>query len=243
MFEKEVIVTTKYGNMPSFTACPDTGGPYPGIIIYFDAPGMREEMRNIARRVAKQGYFAILPDLYYRVGLVRLDIPRRNDAIGRVIRACMDSITNDFIHDDTCGLVAYLDAQDKVKPGPVGCIGYCMSGPFVMHAMGRLPHRMAAGAAMYGIGMVTDKEDSPHKLAGQIKGELYVNFAEHDPGVPANVIPDLKAALDKAKVKYEMEVQPGTHHGFQSPERQGYSPIDSDDAWKKIFAMWARNLR
>jgi carboxymethylenebutenolidase len=243
MFEREAIVTTKYGNMPSFMACPDSGGPFPGIIIYFDAPGMREEMRNIARRVAKQGYFALLPDLYYRVGTVRLDIPRRNDAMGAVIRACMNSITNDFIYDDTNGMIAYLDAQDRVRPGPIGCVGYCMSGPFVMHALGRIPQRIVAGAAMYGIGMVTDKPDSPHLLANKIKGEAYIAFAEHDPGVPQTVQPELKAALDKAGVKYKMETIKDVHHGFTSPERKDYDPAGAEDTWAKIFAMWERNLK
>ena len=242
MFEREAIVTTKYGNMPSFMACPDSGGPFPGIIIYFDAPGMREEMRNIARRVAKQGYFVLLPDLYYRLGTIRLDIPRRNDAMGAVIRGCMNHLTNEFVYDDTAGMIAYLDAQDRVKPGPVGCVGYCMSGPFVMHALARMPSRMVAGAAMYGIGMVTDKEDSPHLLAPKIKGEVYIAFAEHDPGVPSNIVPDLKAALDKASTKYKMETIKGTHHGFTSPERKDYEPHAAEDTWAKIFAMWKRNL-
>ena len=61
MIEREVVVTTKYGNMPSFTACPDTGGPFPGIIMYLDAPGMREEIRNLARRVAKRATSACCP--------------------------------------------------------------------------------------------------------------------------------------------------------------------------------------
>ena len=242
MFEREAIVTTKYGNMPSFMACPDQGGPFPGIIIYFDAPGMREEMRNIARRVAKQGYFALLPDLYYRMGTIRLDIPRRSDAMSAVIRGCMNSLTNELVYDDTNGMIAYLDAQDRVKPGPVGCVGYCMSGPYVMHALARIP-RMATGAAMYGIGMVTDKEDSPHLLAPKIKGESYIAFAEHDPGVPANVVPDLKAALDKAGAKYKMEIIKDVHHGFTSPERKDYDPVAAEDTWAKIFAMWERNLK
>ena len=165
MFEKEAIVTTKYGNMPSFMACPDSGGPFPGIIIYFDAPGMREEIRNIARRIAKQGYFALLPDLYYRMGTLRFDIPRRNDAMSAVIRGAMNSLTCDGVYEDTAGMIAYLDAQDRVKPGPVGCVGYCMSGPYVIHALARLPQRVVAGASLYGIGIVTDKPDSPHLLA------------------------------------------------------------------------------
>ena len=55
MYEKEVIVTTKYGQMPSFVACPEAPGQYPGIIFYMDAPGIREELRNMTRRIAKAG--------------------------------------------------------------------------------------------------------------------------------------------------------------------------------------------
>ena len=64
MIENEVIVTTKYGNMPTFAACPEGPGLYPGIIFYMDAPGIREELRNMARRLAKHGYFCLLPDMY-----------------------------------------------------------------------------------------------------------------------------------------------------------------------------------
>ena len=85
--------------------------------MYMDAPGMREEIRNLARRVAKMGYFCLLPDLYYRIGHLRFDIPRRNDAMSVVIRGAMNSLTNEQVYDDTAGMIAYLDAQDRVKPG------------------------------------------------------------------------------------------------------------------------------
>src|SRR5258708_38037714 len=77
MYEKDVIVTTKYGQMPSFVACPDAPGQYPGIIFYMDAPGIREELGNMTRRVAKQGYFAVLPDMDYRLGTFRFHCHRR----------------------------------------------------------------------------------------------------------------------------------------------------------------------
>ena len=77
-------VTTKHGRMPCFVACPDGAGPFPPIIFYMDAPGTREELRNMARRIARHGYFCILPDMYYRLGTVRFDIPRRDDGdVGR----------------------------------------------------------------------------------------------------------------------------------------------------------------
>jgi carboxymethylenebutenolidase len=65
MFEQETIVTTKHGRMPAFMACPDGAGRFPPVIFYMDAPGIREELRNMARRIAKQGYVCLLPDIYY----------------------------------------------------------------------------------------------------------------------------------------------------------------------------------
>ena len=212
--------------------------------MYMDAPGIREEIRNLARRVAKMGYFCLLPDLYYRLGHLRFDIPRRNDAMSVVIRGAMNSLTNEQVYDDTAGMIAYLDAQDRVKPGPIGCIGYCMSGCYVATVAARFPHRIAAAAALYGIGLVTDQPDSPHLLIHQIKGELYLGFAEHDPSVPANVVPDLKAAFAKAR-------HPLRHGDLSraritaSSRRSGRATTapPSEAAWAKIFAMWERTLK
>src|SRR5437016_9142860 len=91
MYEKEVIVTTKYGQMPTFGVCPDGPGQYPGIIFYMDAPGIREELRNMARRIARRGYFVLLPDMYYRLGNLRFDVHRRDDSMMPVILSAMNS--------------------------------------------------------------------------------------------------------------------------------------------------------
>jgi dienelactone hydrolase len=110
-----------------------------------DAPGIREELRNMARRIAKHGYFCLLPDMYYRLGTLRLDMPRRDDAMTAVFRAAMNSLTNAGVVDDTSALLAYFDAQDKAKPGPVGCVGHCMSGQYI--TWGRHHHRQGGFAA------------------------------------------------------------------------------------------------
>ena len=75
MIENEVLVTTKYGRQPAFLACPDAPGRFPAIIIYMDAPGMREELRDMGRRIAKGGYCCLVPDLYYRLGSPRFAVP------------------------------------------------------------------------------------------------------------------------------------------------------------------------
>jgi carboxymethylenebutenolidase len=243
MIEEEVLITTKHGNMPTFAACPDSPGEYPGIIFYMDAPGIREELRNMARRIAKHGYFCLLPDMYYRLGTLRLDMPRRDDAMTAVFRAAMNSLTNAGVVDDTSALLAYFDAQDKAKPGPVGCVGHCMSGQYITTVSARFPHRMAASASLYGVGIITDKEDSPHLLLDKIKGELYYAFAETDHAVRAHIPGELKKALDKADVKHELKVFPGAQHGFCFPERAVYDTLAAEKTWSKIFALWDRNLK
>jgi carboxymethylenebutenolidase len=243
MIEREVIVTTKYDNMPSFTAHPESGGPFPAIIFYMDAPGIREELRNMARRIAKAGYFVILPDMYYRMGLIRFDVQRRTDAMSAIIRPTMNHLTNEMVMDDTAGLLGYIDGQDAAKAGPVGCVGYCMSGRHITNAASHFPHRIKAAASLYGVGIVTDQADSPHLSLNKVQAELYYAFAEHDQTVPENVIPTLRAALEKEGVPSQVDVSPGTHHGFAFPERAVYDHHAAEDSWDKIFAMWARRLK
>ena len=243
LIEQNVVVTTKYGRMPAFAACPDAPGSFPGIIFYMDAPGYREELCNMARRIAKHGYFCLLPDMYYRMGTCRFDLPRRNDGMSAVIRAAMNHLTNADVTDDTAGLLGWLDAQDKVKEGPVGCVGHCMSGRYITTVAARFPTRFAASASLYGVGIVTDKEDSPHLLLDKVQGELYYGFAETDGSVPEHVIPELKKALDKADTKYKLEVLPGTQHGFCFAERAVYHPVAAEQAWTRLFDLWDRNLK
>ena len=242
MIERDVVVTTKYGRQPAFAVCPDAPGAFPAIILYMDAPGTREELRDHGRRIAKHGYFALVPDLYYRLGTLRFDVHRRNDAMSAVIRASMNSLTNEAVFDDTGGMIQFLDAQDKVKAGPLGCVGHCMSGPFAMTAAARHP-RMRAAAALYGVDMVTDKPDSPHLLAPQIKGELYLGFAEFDAAVPPTVVPALERALKAAGTKHRLETFKGAHHGFCFADRPDYDPVAAEAGWARLFDLWGRNLK
>ncbi|HEX3953468.1 MAG TPA: dienelactone hydrolase family protein [Stellaceae bacterium] len=243
MLEKDVIVTTKYGAMPSFAVCPEAPGQYPGIIFYMDAPGIREELRNMARRIARHGYFCLLPDMYYRLGTLRFDVARRDDAQAQVFLAAMRSLTNKTVMDDTGGMLAWLDAQDQCKPGPVGCLGYCMSGQYITSAAAFYPHRIAAAASLYGVGIITDKEDSPHLHLDKIKGELYYAFAETDRSVPAHIPDDLEKMLSKTKIKYKVKTFPGTEHGFAFPERAIYDTLAAEETWDKMFAMFDRTLK
>ena len=147
------------------------------------------------------------------------------------------------VADDTAGMIAFLDAQDRVKPGPVGCVGHCMSGCFVAAVAARFPTRIASAASLYGINVVTDQPDSPHLLLSDMKGELYFAFAETDPAVPDTVIPALQNALERAGTKHTLKVIPGTHHGYQFAARADYNPVAAEQTWDDLFALWDRTLR
>lgn len=242
MIEQDVLINTRYGRQPAYAACPGDPGSFPPVIIYMDAPGFREELKIQARRIAKHGYFCVVPDLYYRLGTLRFDVARRNESMSAVIRAAMQSLSNASVAEDTAGMIAFLDGQDKARPGPIGCVGHCMSGPFAMTVAARYA-RIRAAAVLYGVDMVTDRPDSPHRLASAIKGELYVGFAEHDPAVPANVAPALEDALRSAGTRYHMDTYAGAHHGFCFANRPDYDPVAAERCWERLFDLWDRNLQ
>ena len=243
LIENDVIVTTKHGRMPAFAACPDEPGAFPGIVFYMDAPGYREELKNHARRIAKHGYFCILPNMYYRLGTVMFDLPRRDDAMSAVIRASMNSLTNALVTDDTAAILSFMDAQDKCAIGPVGCVGHCMSGKYITTVSARFPTRFVSAASLYGVGIVTDEEDSPHLLLDKVQGELYYAFAETDASVPADIPPKVQAALEQAGTKHTLKVWPGTQHGYLFAERPAYNPVASEETWAEMFDLWNRTLK
>ena len=244
MIESHVEVPTKYGRQPCFAVCPDAPGQFPPVIIYMDAPGTREELRDHARRIAKHGYFCLLPDLYYRLGTIRFDIPRRNEAMSGVIRASMLSLTitgGDGRHRRACSRGS--TGQEKVKPGPAGCVGHCMSGPFALAAASRYP-RMKAAAALYGVDMVTDAPDSPHLGVPDVKGELYIGFAEHDPAVAAARGADAQVRAGATRAR-GTSWRPLPARITASCSRCVPTSIRSrrKRRWDKLFALWDRNLK
>lgn len=245
MIEQTVSIATPDGEMESYAFRPDDAGTFPAVILYMDAPGIREELFDFCRRIAGQRLFVLLPDMYYRLGKLRFDHKEMADASSPVRQQIFDamrSLNNKLVMDDTQGMLNFLTADPHVKDGPKGCIGYCMSGQYVVSAAGTYPEHFGAAASLYGVGIVTDKDDSPHLLAENINAELYLGFADTDPYVPDNVIPDLKAAFDRHGVSYKLDVWPETEHGFCFPSRPLYKEESAEKVWKIVFDLFERKL-
>ena len=142
MIEHQIEIPTKAGKVDTFICHPERGGPHPAIIFYMDAPAIREELRDMARRLATVGYYVLLPDLYYRAGgNTRFDMSALTPDSPERARmfTLMNGLTNAMIMEDTESLLAFIDQQEAAKPGPIGIVGYCMSGQFVFSAAGRFP--------------------------------------------------------------------------------------------------------
>ena len=128
--------------MPTFTCWPDGDAMYPAIVFYMDAPAIREELHDMARRMASDGYYVILPDLFYRFGIIRF--PERNQYSRAVWNAIMKELSNAMVMEDTRALLSHMEEHPVVKKGPKATIGYCMSGRIVTTAAGTFPNVFAA---------------------------------------------------------------------------------------------------
>ncbi len=248
MQEFETEIKTDDGVMDTFVCHPEQDGPHPSVILYMDAPGIREELRDMARRIGTVGYTVLLPNMYYRngrEGQYGFDLARiRDDDNERAAMfAVMNSLTNARVVADTAGLLSFIDQCDAAAAGGVGCVGYCMSGQFVMSAGAAYPDRFAAIAAYHGVKIITDQPDSPHLVANKIKGEVYLGFASDDPFVPEEELAAMPDAMQDAGIKHSIEIYPETEHGFVFPERAVYRKGAAERHWETMLALFDRCLR
>jgi carboxymethylenebutenolidase len=242
MIEHEIDIETRDGAMNTFTTHPEEGGPFPPVLFYMDAPGKREELCDMARRIATVGYYVALPNLYYR--RTRTFQMELGEAGMQRMFELMRSLSNTMVMDDTRALLAWIDGQNAARTGPAAAVGYCMSGPFVFAAAGHFPERLAAVASIYGAGLITDRPDSAHRTADRIAGEIYFACAEIDRWAPREQVEELARMLDKAGTRHRIEWYPGAEHGFAFPQRKGiYDKASAERHWERLFALFDRHLR
>jgi len=244
MIEQTFEIPTKDGKTTTFIVHPERGGPHPLVLFFMDAPAIREELRDMARRIASAGYYVMLPNLYYRRGVLELaDLPPLPEAEARArMFDLMGSINIPLVMDDTDALLDFAGRDPAASPGKAGAIGYCMSGQYAINAAARHPERFACAASLYGVQLVTDRPDSPHLAAQRCGAEFYFACAEHDTYAPLEMVEALDASLKGAGVNAEVEVYPGVHHGFAFPQRAVYDKPAAERHWERLFALFRRNL-
>jgi carboxymethylenebutenolidase len=236
VLEHHLDIKTADGGMNTFITHPEEGGPHPVVFFYMDAPGKREELHDMARRLGTVGYYVVLPNLYYR-SATAFDYTTETRA--RMFEL-MSSLNDDLVARDTEAMFAHVDADPAADARRVGCVGYCMSGPFAFAMAGMFPERIRAAASIYGVRLFG--EGSPAHLTERVKGELYFGCAEFDDYAPKEMIDGLEAHLVTVGANARVEWYPGVHHGFGFPQRPAYDKPAAERHWERLFSLFGRNL-
>lgn len=253
--ETNVQIKTQDGTCDAAFIHP-TNGAHPGVLIWPDAFGLRPAMRDIAKRLAAEGYSVLVPNPFYRVAKspVFEDASNFNfndPAQRSKLTPLMGSITAPGVAErDATSFIAWLDSQPQVnRSKKVGTQGYCMGGPLVVRTAAAVPNRVGAGASFHGGGLVTANPDSPHSLAPKIKARMYFAIAANDDAQQPDAKSKLKEAFDAVKVPAEIEVYPHAQHGWcvadmpkQANGQPIYSKPDAERAWSKLLALYKAAL-
>src|ERR1700733_13578982 len=225
MTQQSVDIEAADGICPAALSIPDGEGPWPAVIMFPDAGGMRDIMRQMGERLSDLGYVVLVPDFYYRNGPyepvdMRTAFSHKESA--EKIMRMMGGYTADLVVRDAGAFVDYLDSRPEKKPGGVGTTGYCMGGRLSLVAAANLGERIAATASFHGGDLAkADDPDSPHQRASGIRAAVYVAGAIEDAFFPEEQKAQLERSLNEAGVVHSIETYQA-HHGFAVPDFPSY---------------------
>jgi carboxymethylenebutenolidase len=220
------------GGMPAWVARPDGSGPWPAVLVIQEAFGLNEHIKDVARRVAAEGYVALAPDLFHRGGKGRTagydQLPKALELMG--------ALKDDEIVADVASAIAYLEKQPTVRAGRIGITGFCMGGRVAYLVACALPEKIAAAVPYYGGGIPVDR-------TATLRAPVLAFFGDDDPFIPMDHVEKLRAEAKRLGKDVEIVVYPKAPHGFFCNERESYRPEAARDAWEKTTAFFRRHLQ
>ena len=227
------------GEMPVYYAKPANAANAPVILVAMEIFGLHEYIKDVTRRLAKAGAFAVAPDYYFRKGedLTKItEMPK----LMPIVNAKPDA-----------ELIADLDATAawaKSQGGDtnrLGIMGFCRGGRTVWIYAASNPN-LKAGVAFYGSlvdppAQSTIWPKSPTQIASELKAPVLGLYGEADQGIPVAQVEAMKAALQAAGKPAEFKIYPGAPHGFHADYRQSYRKEAAEDAWNQMIAWFKKN--
>jgi carboxymethylenebutenolidase len=233
----DVLIPTRNSQMPAFVARPDREGRNPVVIVISEVFGVHEYIRDVCRRLARAGYFAVAPAFFHRAG----DPARLTDFAE--IRRLVATADNEQVMGDISATLTWLDRQQGADPRRVGITGFCWGGAAVWMAASRFD-RFRAGVAWYGrltapaptdfLG--AEERQWPIDVAHALKAPVLGLYAERDRGIPLESVQRMRAALRaRGKAGGSIYVYPEAQHGFHADYRDAYSAEAAQDGWRRLL--------
>lgn len=242
----KVDIATRDGICPACVFHPQDHGPWPGVIMYMDGPGMRPAVQELAERLAGNGYYVLLPDYFYRSGPYAPVDPKvvftNAELLERHRERFMTPATPERLMSDTEAFLAFLDARADVADGGYGVVGYCMGGRLALLAAGTFPERIAAAASYHGGGLANDAPSAPHVLAPRMKARVYVAGAIEDPHFDEEQKQRLETALANAGVDHVVETYPAKH-GWVPRDMAVHDPQEAEHHWRTLVPFFDATLK
>ena len=238
MIEQTHTLATADGPMGVHLVRPDGDEALPAVVSFHHGPGLDDGSKEAMACIARWGYVVVSHDRYHRDGeWIVMDMRTPSEVDRRRFFEVFLGATDERVAADLDVVLAHLDADPGVRPGPMGCIGYCIGGRSVLRALAAHPDRLRSGVALHPSRCTTDEPDSPHLVVPSLTASLHVGFGARDTSQsPADnrALIELVGALPTG----EVEVHDGAEHGFAVPGRAYHAVAAgrSDDRARALFA-------
>ncbi len=243
--ESEVVIDTADGKADAYFVHPAKGA-HPAVLVWPDIFGLRPAFRQMGKRLAESGYAVLVVNPFYRKQRAPTSQPGadfQDPATRAALMSLAGSLTPATAVTDATAFVAWLDGQPAVDSArQVGTAGYCMGGPLIMRTAAAVPQRIGAAASFHGGGLATDKPDSPHLLASQMRAQFLIAIAENDDQRDPQSKDLLRDAFAAAKLRAEIEVYEAAMHGWCPPDSKVYNEAQAEKAWSRMLALFERAL-
>ena len=246
MIEKRIESSSEGGVRDAALFLPDAGGPWPLVVFYMDAFGLRPALTDMARRLVEAGFAVLQPNLYWRAGPFAPFEPSKtfgDPAERERVMKLLNSVRVEQVAADTRALVDHVAADPRIRAERFGCVGYCMGGRIAFGIAAEMPERVAASAAIHPGGLVTDAPDSPHRQAGRIRAVVYLAIADEDRSCTPEDQQALRGALVEAGVRHTLELYAGAGHGFAVPDHSVHDAKAAERHWGRVLALFEAELR
>ena len=238
---EDVIINTPSGPADAYFARPSSG-KHAAVLVWPDIMSLRPAFKMMAKRLAKDGYAALVINPYYRSGKAPFIQPGdtfKTPGVREIVFPLRKTLTQATNREDTRIFVDWLDAQPSVDTSrKIGTTGYCMGGPMTMIAAAERADRIGAGASFHGGGLVTDGDDSPHLLIPKMDASYLVAIADNDDARAPEDKNTLREAFDAAGRSAEIEVYKGAQHGWCPPDSHVYDEAQANKAWERKLALF-----
>ena len=234
----EVKVKAADIEIPAYRAMPDKGGPFPTVLVCQEVFGVHEHIKDVCRRLAKLGYFAIAPELYVRQG-----DPAKYTEIPKLVSELVSKVPDAQVMSDFDATVAFAKASGKADTAKLAITGFCYGGRITWLYAAHNPGLKAA-VAWYG---PIDRPRTelqpkyPIDLAGELKAPVLGLYGAADQSIPVDTVDKMAAACKAASKTCEFKVYPDTPHGFNADYRPSYRAEAAKDGWARMLAWFMQN--